>query len=192
MPTKKSRSKPAAKATGARKAAPAAARPAVERLAAPAAGRETLETVLKAGTQAASKGYEQALAIAQEQVDQASQRLFSRYDEAASFGTDNVDAYVLSGTALARGVESMSKALIGIAQNAVEANIAASKALFGATSVREVIDLQTEFSRSRFESLVADSARLAGLGLTLTGEAVEPIQARLNATVEQLAKPLAV
>jgi phasin family protein len=193
MPTSKSRSKATAKtAGGARKTAPAATLAAVEPLGAPvAASRESMETVLKAGTQAATKGYEQALAIAQEQVEKASQTLFARYDEAASFGKDNVDACVLSSTAFARGFESMGKELMSIAQSAVEANVATTKALLGATTVQEVFELQTRFSRSRFDSLVTESAKLTEIGFVLASEAIEPIQARLNASVEKLMKPLA-
>lgn len=199
MPSKKTPSKttagtkkaaaPAAAVAPAAAAAPAASEP-VE--AAVAANQETFETVLKAGTQAASKGYEQAVALAQEQVEKASQTIFKRYDEAASFSKDNVDAYVQSSTLFAKGVESMGKELMTIAQSAVEANVATTKALFGATSVRELIDLQTEFSRSRFDALVAESAKLTELGMSLAHETIEPIQARLNATVEKFMKPAVV
>jgi phasin family protein len=208
MPSKKSPSKTSPKTVGAKKVAPAAtttaafapatttpatATPAtmapVE--AAAAASQETFDTVLKAGTQAATKGYEQAIAIAQEQVEKASETLFKRYDEAASFGKDNVDACVTCSTVFAKGVESMSKELMSLAQSTVEANVATTKALFGAKSVRELIDLQTEFSRSRFDSLMAESAKLTELSMALANETIEPIQARMNATVEKLMKPIA-
>lgn len=197
MPSKKTPSKTAAGSKKAPVSAAAAAPAAAVSVAtepfeaAAAANQETFETVLKAGTQAAAKGYEQAVALAQEQVEQASQTLFRRYDEAASFSRDNVDAYVQSSTLFAKGVESLSKELMTIAQSAVEANVATTRALFGAKSVREVIDLQTEFSRSRFDALVAESAKLAELGMTLASETIEPIQARLNATVEKFVKPAA-
>jgi phasin family protein len=208
MPSKKSPSKTSPKTVGAKKVAPAAATTAafapatttpaaatpatmapVE--AAAAASQETFDTVLKAGTQAATKGYEQAIAIAQEQVEKASETLFKRYDEAASFGKDNVDACVTCSTVFAKGVESMSKELMSLAQSTVEANVATTKALFGAKSVRELIDLQTEFSRSRFDSLMAESAKLTELSMALANETIEPIQARMNATVEKLMKPIA-
>ena len=159
--------------------------------AAVAANKETMETVMKAGTQAATKGYEQAIAIAQEQVEKASESLFKRYDEVASFGKENVDAYVLSGTLIAKGVESMGKELMSMAQSAVETNVATTKALFGAKTVREVIDLQTEFSRSAFDNFVAESAKLTEMSMNLANDAIEPIQARMNVTVEKLLKPVA-
>ena len=195
MPTTK---KTPSKSAAAKKAAPVTETPVTQTPvsmapveAAVAANKETMETVMKAGTQAATKGYEQAIAIAQEQVEKASESLFKRYDEVASFGKENVDAYVLSGTLIAKGVESMGKELMSMAQSAVETNVATTKALFGAKTVREVIDLQTEFSRSAFDNFVAESAKLTEMSMNLANDAIEPIQARMNVTVEKLLKPVA-
>jgi len=214
MPTKKTTAKKTtAKKTAPKAAAakPAAAKPAAAKAAkkpapkapaatpvtmvpaesAAAAHQETFETVVKAGTQAASKGYEQMIAITQEQVEKASETIFKRYDDAASLGQDNVDAYVKCGTVFAQGVESLGKELMSFAQISIEANVANAKALFGATTLREVIDLQTDFQRTRFDSLIAESAKLTELSMALANETFEPIQVRFNANVEKFFTPLA-
>ncbi|MGF1592691.1 MAG: phasin family protein [Kiloniellaceae bacterium] len=182
---------PAAKLTAAKLAAPAATAVLAEAESAVAAHQETLDGMMKAGTQAATKGYEQAIAIAQEQVEKASESLFKRYDEAATLSQENVEAYVRSTTVFAQGVEIVGKELMSFAQSAVETNVANTKALFGAKSVRELVDLQAEISRSGFDSLVAESAKLTELSLALANEALEPIQLRVNVTVEKLMKPIA-
>ena len=185
-PTRTATKKPAASAAA--PVAPAAIAPVD---AAVAASTETVDAMVKAGTQAASKSYEQAIAMAQEQVEKASSNLFSSYDEVASLGKENVDAYVESTTLFTKGLEAMSKELMGFTQSAVEANVANAKALFGAKSLRELIDLQADFSRSHFDSMVAESAKLTELSMTLANDAMEPIQLRLNVTVEKMMKPLA-
>lgn len=196
--------KSAANKSGAKRSAgassvrqPVAAKKAPVRRAAAAAAtarRETVETVTQAGSQSArqvaANGYDQAIARAQEQVDNASKKLVKRYDGAYSYGQDNVEAYVQSTTAFARGAESLGRELTNLVQSTVEANVATTKALFGATSVQELVELQAEFSRGRFSALLAESAKLTELGVTVTNEAIEPIQARLNATVERLIKPV--
>ena len=214
MPTKKTATKttakkaPAAKAPAAKAAAPTpapASVPAPAPVPAPtadfvaafdpaestfAAGQETLDTILKASTQAATKGYEQAFALAQEQVDKASETIFKRYDEVASLGKDNVDAYVRSTSVFAKGFETMSVEFMSILQATVEANMATTKALFGAKTLREFVDLQTEFSRSRFDSAVAESAKLTEMSMALANDTIEPIQFSMNATVEKFMRPL--
>ncbi|WP_193368385.1 phasin family protein [Pelagibius marinus] len=159
--------------------------------AAVSASKETMEAVVKAGTQAASKSYEQAVALVQEQVEKASSSVFEGYDEVASLGKDNIDAYVQSSTVFAKGFEAMSKELMSFAQLSVDTGMANAKALFEVRTVRELIDLQTDFSRSGFDSLVTESAKLTELSMNLANETIEPIQARLNANVEKLMKPLA-
>jgi phasin family protein len=190
MPTKKTTTKtPAArKKSTAPTAMPAAMEPVED---AAAANKETVEAAMKMGSQAATKSYEQAVAMAQEQLEKASSSVFRRYEDAATMSQENVDACVQSTTVFAKAVEAMSKELMSFAQGAVEANVANAKALFGAKTMQELIDLQTDFSRSGFDSLVAESAKLTDLSMTLANDAVEPIQLRLNATVEKLMKPIA-
>ncbi len=97
--------------------------------AAVAVSKETLEAVVKAGTQAATKGYEQAVAMTQEQVEKASSNVFKGYDEVASLGRDNMDAYVESTEAVARGFENLGKEFISFTQVSMEAGMAAARSL---------------------------------------------------------------
>ncbi|MEO3430777.1 phasin family protein [Pelagibius sp. CAU 1746] len=184
---------PAAKAAAAKSNAgkpAAAATPRLQDTLEPL-GVETMEAVVKAGTQAAGKSYEQTVALFQEQVEKASGSVFQGYDEVAALGKDNIDAYMQSSTLFAKGVEAMGKELMSFAQTSVDIGVANAQALFGAKTVRELIDLQSDMSRSGLDSLVAESAKLTELSMTLANETLEPIQARLNANVEKLLKPLA-
>jgi len=187
MATKKTPTKTAPKKPAA--AAPVNAAETAE--TAVAAGQESLEAMLKAGSQATTKSYEQAFAMAQEQVEKASAKVFESYDDFASFGKESVDAYVASSTVLTKGIETLSKELMGFTQASVEANVAATKALFTAKSVQEFIDLQSDYSRSSFDTLVSESAKLTELSMSLANDAMEPIQLRVNAAVERMVKPLA-
>lgn len=195
----KTATKSAAKAPAAKKstaaAAPAPALPLQEAIepveTAVSASQETMETMVKAGTQAATKSYEQAIALTQEQVEKFSSSVFEGYDDIASLGKDNIDAYVQSTNVFAKGVEAMGKEMMSFAQTSLDSSMANAKALFGATTLREFIDLQTDFSRSGFDSLVAESARLTELSVNLANETIEPLQVRLNANVEKMMKPLA-
>jgi len=159
--------------------------------AAVSASQETMEAMLKAGTQAATTSYEQAIALAQEQVEKASASLFQGYDDVASLGQESIDAYMRSTTLFAKSMETMGKELMTFAQSTVDTNVANAKALFGVKSVRELIDLQTDFSRSGFDSMVTESAKLTELSMSLANETMEPLQSQLNATVEKMMKPLA-
>ena len=159
--------------------------------AAVAAGQETVEKVMKAGSEAATQNYEKALAMTQEQVEKASKAAFQGYDDLALMNKDAMDAVVASGNIMAKGYEAIGKELMAYTQGSIEANVAASKALFGAKNIREVLDLQTQYTRESFDKAMAESAKLSEMSVKVAKEAMEPIQARLNVTVEKMAKPLA-
>ena len=156
-----------------------------------AASKETVEAVVKAGTEAATKGYEQALTMTKEQVEKMSENLFKGYDQFSTVGKDSVDAYVKSGTILAKGYEAMGKEVMSFAQDAMEANLAMAKSLMSAKTLREVIDMQTEYSRKSLDQAMAESAKLAELSVKVTNEAFEPIQTQVNQNVERIFKPVA-
>jgi phasin family protein len=67
----------------------------------------------------------------------------------------------------------------------------AAKAFMGVRSLREAVDLQSEVSRTQFDRLMADSAKLTELSLKVANEAFQPIQARFNVAFEQVLKPVA-
>lgn len=159
--------------------------------AAVAAGTETLEAVVKAGTQAATKSYEQAVAMTQEQVEKAASTVFQGYDDVANLGKDGVDACVQSSTVVAKGFETLGLEVMTFAQGTMEAGFSAMQALAGATTFAEVIELQRAYSRSSLDSAVAESAKLTKLSITLANDAAEPLQSQLNVTVEKMMKPLA-
>lgn len=159
--------------------------------AAVAASKETLEAVVKAGTQAATKGYEQAVAMTQEQVEKASSSVFNGYDEVAYLGKDSMDAYVESSTVFARGFETFGKEVISFTQVAMEVGMTAAKSMAAAKSFEEVIELQSEYSRRSFDSMLAESAKLTDLSIALANDAIEPLQSNVATTVEKMMKPLA-
>jgi|GEM_PF-3367672 len=113
------------------------------------------------------------------------------YDDFASLGKDNIDACVKSGTVVAKGMEEVSKELIGFARSCLDANVKATQALMTVHSLKEVMDLQADFTRKSIDSWMAESAKLGDLSVKLANEAIEPIQGRVTETVEKVIKSAA-
>jgi phasin family protein len=153
--------------------------------------KKTLDAVVKAGTEAATKGYEEAVKVTQDQVEKTSVAAFKGYDELAMAGKDNIEACVRSGSIAAKGMETLGKEVMTYAQASFEANLAAAKALMGAKTLREVIDVQTGLTRGSFDQAVAQSAKLTELSVQVTNDALAPIQAQANVNAEKLLKPVA-
>ena len=155
------------------------------------AGKETVEQAMKAGTEAAQMGYAQAVQLTKDHVEKTSEAMFKGYDQMNTFGKENLEAVVASGSIYAKGVEHLSKEVFALAQSSFETTMNAAKAFMGVKSLREAVDLQSEISRSHFDRMMADSAKLAELSLKVANEAFQPIQARINVAMEKVMKPAA-
>ncbi|MCC7274217.1 MAG: phasin family protein [Alphaproteobacteria bacterium] len=155
------------------------------------AGKEMMDTFVKVGQEAAQKGYEQAMTMTKEQVEKARVAVAKGYDELNAIGKDNVDALVKASTICAKGFEAIGKEVVNYTQARVESNLAAMKALMGARTLKEFVDLQTEFARSSFDQLVTESTKLSEIGVKVANDAFAPLNARVNTVVEKLTKPAA-
>jgi phasin family protein len=149
-----------------------------------AKGKETMEEALKAS----SEGYEQAVAMTKVQVEKASTAFFKGYDDFATINKQNVDAFMKAGNIWAKGAESVSKAYFDFAQASAEAGVEATKALMGAKTVKEVVDLQSDYARNRFDNIVAEGTRISEMAVQVSNQAFEPIQAQFTKTVEKALK----
>lgn len=151
------------------------------------AATKTLEELTTQSKQA----FEGIIKAGQEQAEKVGQQLFQGYDDLASFNKQNVDAIVQSSTVVAKGAEEVSKTVAAFAQSSLEQGVAAGKALMGAKTLKDIIDLQAGFAKQSFDAFMAESSKLSELSVKVTNEALAPINARVNATVEKFGKPIA-
>jgi phasin family protein len=154
-------------------------------------GKEALETVVKASTDAASKGYEKAVALTKDQVDvavKAQNAAFHSYEEAVAFGKDNLEAVIKAGSILSRGLQDLGKTMIGLAQESIEDSVAASRQFIGIKTLKDFIDLQTSIFKARFDRALDDGSRLSDQTVKLAEESFAPIGERVNVAVDKLVK----
>ncbi|MFY8093900.1 MAG: TIGR01841 family phasin [Niveispirillum sp.] len=161
---------------------PVAPKPAAK-LAVPTAAPATATKI-----ETPAKPVEQAIAQTKEKVEKMSKQVFATFEDVVGFQKDNVEAFVASSTILTKGFEVLSKEIAAFTQAQYEQSVATTKALFAVKSVKELVDLQTEFAKSSFDALVAEATKVSETGIKVANEAAEPITARVNAAVEKLSK----
>lgn len=166
-------------------AAAPAAEPVPVAIAAPVA--KTSPAVRKPAPTVA-KDVDQAIANTKQKVEKMSKQVFSTFEDVAGFQKENVEAFVASTTILTKGFEALSKEIVAFTQARYETSVAATKAIMGVKSVKELVDLQTEFAKTSFDAMVAEATKVSEASLKVANEAAEPITARVNATVEKLSK----
>ena len=152
-----------------------------------AVGKETVEKAV-----AATKDQvEQAVAATKEQVEKASEAVTKGYEEMNSINKDTMAVVSKFGDVMMKGSEEMGKAYFTYLKAASEGQAEVAKALLAAKTVNEVVEIQTDYARTSFDSFVVESGKISELGVKVATDAFEPVQAHLNATVERMVKPLA-
>lgn len=138
-------------------------------------GAETLKTTVEqfatAGNQAFKDNVEKSLAA---------------LNDMNAHSKKNLEAVVASVTAATKGAEALGAQAMAFSKTSVENQVAAAKALAGAKSVQEAVELQTAWVKSSMEAYMAEFARW---GETVSGsvkDSVKPLNERVTATVEKL------
>ncbi|WP_189046016.1 phasin family protein [Aliidongia dinghuensis] len=120
-----------------------------------------------------------------------STQTFKGYEDFAAFGKANLDAFVQANTLFAKGIEELSKEVVSLTQSSLESSAAATKAIFAAKTLKDVVELQADFAKTSFEKLVANSTKLGELTVKLATDSAAPLGARVTAAAEKALKPAA-
>lgn len=135
---------------------------------------ETIETALHTGAEAMKDSFEKAT---------------KGYGQIMSFGKDNAEAVVKSANVAGKGMETFNSEVFAYTRKSIEDSMAAAKAIMGAKSVDEAIQLQSEFSKAAFETYVDELAKFGNMMLAVAKSAAEPFQARTTAFVDLVRAP---
>ena len=104
-----------------------------------------------------------------------------------ALGSGNVEAVAQAGAILAKGLEEMSQSVVSLGQRNLESSLNLAKAAIGTTTLRQFVDLQTGYARDSFDRLVAEGQKLQEMSLKTANAALQPLQARMAATMGTLA-----
>lgn len=106
---------------------------------------------------------------------------FKGFDDFTAFGQANLDALVQASAVFTKGVEEFSKEMASLARTSLDTSAAATRAAFAAKTVKDVVEVQTDFTRTSLETLLANWARFGELGVRLATDTASPLAARANA-----------
>jgi phasin family protein len=158
------------------------------------AGVEAMDSLVKTGTEAAQKGFEQAQAAMKQQMEEASKHAAAAQktiEEALAFGKGNFDAFVQASTILTEGMQDVARATMAMSQAAFAESIENAKAFATVKSVREALDLQAALAKTSTEKFVAETTKLSETSAKLAEKAMAPVIERVNLAVKTFGKPLA-
>jgi phasin family protein len=116
---------------------------------------------------------------------------FKGYEELAAFGKANMEALVQANSILVKGFEALSKEILALTEASMETAATTTKAVLAAKTIKDVVTLQSDFTKTSFDKFVANSSKLSELGVKVAADAIAPVTARVNVAVEKVLKPAA-
>lgn len=133
--------------------------------------KNTVEQFTTAGNQAFKDNVEKSLAT---------------LNEVNSYSKKNLEAVVASVTAATKGAEALGAQVMAFSKKSMEDQVAAAKALAGAKSVQEAVELQTAWVKAAMEGYLAEASKMGEVVAASVKDSVKPLNERVTATVEKL------
>ena len=156
-----------------------------------AEGKEKVEAAVKATQDVAQKSYDQAVELMKGHTEKAQKALYGGYDEYASLGKANYDAYVTAMNTWSKGFEAIGKELYAFGQESVEVSVETGKTVMNCKTVSDLVELQNNMSKKSYDKAVGEITKISEMSVNTAKEAIKPIQESLTGTFEKLSKPLA-
>jgi len=147
-------------------------------------GNKSVEKAIKASTE----GYEQTLNVTKEQVEKASESFFKSYKEMSAMNKEGVDAFVKAGEVLTKGAERLGKAYFDFVQASAEASVETTRAMMALKTVKDFVDMQSDFARTSFDNFLSESTCLSEMSVKVANEAFDPLEAQFDTGFEKAFK----
>ncbi len=146
---------------------------------------ETINKTREATEQAAEQ-IRAAMGNANEQSKAAMEKSARVAEELADLTRGNIEALVASQKTAAKYAETLSQGAADYGRRSFEEASAALKSFAEVKSPTDLFRLQSEYARSAFDQLVAESARVSETVVKMTGDVVEPITSRYSVAAERI------
>jgi phasin family protein len=96
----------------------------------------------------------------------------------------NLEAVIASVTAATKGAEVLGAEALAFSKKSVEDQVSAAKALAGAKTVQEAVELQTSFAKAAMEAYMAQFAKASEIVAASMKNSMKPLNERVTALVE--------
>ena len=142
-----------------------------------AAGQDAMQSFMKVG----AENYEKAFGSARAKVEEA----VKNFDQFALNGKDNVEAVMAASTACTKGMEAINAEMLGFARQMFDEGMTATKAMLGAKTLQEMVDLQTKFAKQNLDGFMTQSTKVGEMATKVAQDTAEPLNARMTAVMEK-------
>jgi len=99
-----------------------------------------------------------------------------KVEDIQSYGKEHLETVVASATTVQNGLQAIASAYGDYTKRSFEDTKSFVEKLSGVKSLDKAIEVQTEFAKSAYESIVAESQKIAGLYTDLAKQTYKPFE----------------
>jgi phasin family protein len=146
---------------------------------------EVMETVQSA-TDTAQARAQTLFAEANDRTKSAIEKSSKLIEEMNDFSKGNIEALVESSKIAAKGIETLGQEAADYGRKQLESATAALKTLSSIKSPTDFMKLHSDYMRSAFDAMVAETSKNTESMLKLAGEIAQPISNRVALAAEKI------
>jgi phasin family protein len=102
--------------------------------------------------------------------------MYATFEDFQKFGKQQFDAVAAAATSLSKGLQEIAAETTEFSKKTIAANTDVVEKLLGAKTFDSAVQIQTEFAKTSYEGLVAETTKIGELYARLAKEAFKPIE----------------
>lgn len=152
-------------------------------------GTETMKNETKKSFETAQAATDQVQAIFGDVNERAKTQIEKNAriaEEMSELSKGNVEAFVAASKVAAKGVETIGQEVAEFSRKSFEEASAALKSFAEVKSPTDLFRLQSEFAKSQFEAMIAESSKMSEVMMKLAGDVAQPLTNRYSVAAERV------
>ncbi len=102
--------------------------------------------------------------------------MFKNVEDAQKYGKDQIEAATATASTFSKGVQEIAATTSDYSKKSFEATQGLVEKLLGVKSLDKAMEIQTDFAKSAYEGLVAQSTKVGELYASLMKDAFKPVE----------------
>ena len=103
--------------------------------------------------------------------------MFKNMEDLQKYSKDQMESATAAASAVTKSVQQIATEASDFSKKSLETSSAFMEKLLGAKSLDSAVQIQTDFAKSSYETLVAQATKMGELYTSLAKEAFKPVEA---------------
>lgn len=129
---------------------------------------------------------EEFAADAQKSMKEGIEKMTKGFEDLGTFSQENMDAMVKSSEIATKAAEGIGSELTAFSKKSFEDTVAAAQDMASAKNLTELMEKQTAFMQTSFETMVAQMTKMNDIYVAAAKDISAPLSARFSAATETM------